>query len=294
MPTAPVHQGCSAIQAITSTPSACSWRAVLVVGQAVGVAAAAHVDPHAGVAVAGQVGIQQLVAGGGAVALAVGQVLEHGRHRVAARRPRAARSWRPGGCRRRAGSRCSRSRAPGRGQSRTTVAIHVLLEVEHERAQLQAARRPSCPIRARGGSRTARRAGAQPPCRRSSAASAAACRRAGRARCRPATSAAPTPRPCAAGVTASIRKPASSAPVELGVAAAAVADVGDPAQQRRRHRRAATSTSAPRARAATSRSSAVYSGDGGRAGQRAVGGDRSSASAACWPGSIACTRIGAR
>ena len=51
MPTAPVHQGCAASQAITSHASSLLLRQVFVVEHAVGLAAAADVDPHAGVAV---------------------------------------------------------------------------------------------------------------------------------------------------------------------------------------------------------------------------------------------------
>ena len=55
---------------------------VLVRHQPVGIAVAAHVDPHAGVAVAGEVGMGQLVALDRAVALAVGQIFEDRRHRA--------------------------------------------------------------------------------------------------------------------------------------------------------------------------------------------------------------------
>ena len=75
---------------------------VLVLHQPVGIAVAAHVDPHAGIAVAGEIGMGQLVALDRAVALAIGQILEDRRHRVAARHPPAARSAPPAGSRRRA------------------------------------------------------------------------------------------------------------------------------------------------------------------------------------------------
>ena len=58
---------------------------VLVEEDAVGVAAAAQVDPHRGVAVPGEVGVAGRVADGRAVAPAVGDVLEQRRHRVALR-----------------------------------------------------------------------------------------------------------------------------------------------------------------------------------------------------------------
>ena len=57
-------------------------RQVLVVEDPVRVAAAAQVDAHAGVAVAGEVRVVVGVARGERVALAVGQVLEDRRHRV--------------------------------------------------------------------------------------------------------------------------------------------------------------------------------------------------------------------
>ena len=55
---------------------------VFVEHQPVGVAVAAHVDPHAGITVAGDVGVRQGIAHMGAVALAVGQVLQDHRHRI--------------------------------------------------------------------------------------------------------------------------------------------------------------------------------------------------------------------
>jgi hypothetical protein len=55
---------------------------VLVGEQAVRLAAAADVHTHPGIAVAGQVGKARGVARRGAVALAVGDVVDHGRHRM--------------------------------------------------------------------------------------------------------------------------------------------------------------------------------------------------------------------
>ena len=63
IPTAPVHHGCAAIQAITSSASSCSWREYSSMQHAVGVAAAADVDAHAGVAVGGEVRVKQRVDG---------------------------------------------------------------------------------------------------------------------------------------------------------------------------------------------------------------------------------------
>ena len=57
IPTAPVHHGCSASQAITASTSRRLLRGVLVVDQPVRVAAAAQVDPHARVPVAGEVAV---------------------------------------------------------------------------------------------------------------------------------------------------------------------------------------------------------------------------------------------
>ena len=82
MPTVPVHQGCAASQAITSSASSCSCLQVLVPHEAVGIAVAAHVDAHAGIAVAGDVGVGEGVAPSRAVALAVGQVFQDRRHRL--------------------------------------------------------------------------------------------------------------------------------------------------------------------------------------------------------------------
>ena len=83
MPTAPVHHGCSASQAIASSTSAALLHRVLVGDQPVGVAAAAQVDPDAGVAVPGEVPVPGGVAGGGAVALAVRHGVQDRRHRIA-------------------------------------------------------------------------------------------------------------------------------------------------------------------------------------------------------------------
>ena len=58
-------------------------RQVLVLDDPVGVAAAAQVDAHARVPVAGEVGVVVGVAARERVALAIGQVLEDGRHRIA-------------------------------------------------------------------------------------------------------------------------------------------------------------------------------------------------------------------
>ncbi len=83
MPTAPVHHGCAASQAITSTPSACSRATYSSSDDAVAVAGSGDVDPSAGVAVRGKPSVHGLVAEAGAVATAVRDVLEDRRHRRA-------------------------------------------------------------------------------------------------------------------------------------------------------------------------------------------------------------------
>ena len=83
IPTAPVHQGCSASQAIDLVDVARLLRGVLVLDHAVGVAAAAQVDPHARVAVAGEVAVPGGVARRGAVALAVGDGVQDRGHGIA-------------------------------------------------------------------------------------------------------------------------------------------------------------------------------------------------------------------
>ena len=55
---------------------------VFVVHQALGVAIAAHVHPHAGIPVAGQIGVGQRIAHMGTVPFAVGQVFQDHRHRL--------------------------------------------------------------------------------------------------------------------------------------------------------------------------------------------------------------------
>ena len=82
MPTAPLHHGWAASQAMTSSASSCSCWAYSSDSKPVGFAAAADVDPHAGIAVAGQIGMGERVALIGAVALAVGQILQDRRHRI--------------------------------------------------------------------------------------------------------------------------------------------------------------------------------------------------------------------
>ena len=58
---------------------------ILVEQHPFGFAAAAHVDADRGVAVAGEIGVHRLVARGGAVALAVGDVLQDRRHGIGVR-----------------------------------------------------------------------------------------------------------------------------------------------------------------------------------------------------------------
>ena len=55
---------------------------VLVLHQAFGLAVASDIDPHAGIAVPGEVGMHHLVAGRRAIALAIGQVFQDRRNRV--------------------------------------------------------------------------------------------------------------------------------------------------------------------------------------------------------------------
>ena len=82
MPTAPLHQGCAASQAMTSSASSCSCSAYSSNSRPLGFAAAADVDAHARIAVAGQVGMGQRVALMGAVALAVWQILQDRGNRI--------------------------------------------------------------------------------------------------------------------------------------------------------------------------------------------------------------------
>ena len=82
MPTAPVRPG------LRRDPVQHLQRVVLLLLQvlalehALRIAGAAHVDAHGGIAVAGEIGMVQRIALGGAVALAVGQIFEDRRHRV--------------------------------------------------------------------------------------------------------------------------------------------------------------------------------------------------------------------
>ena len=65
---------------------------ILALEHAFGIARAAHVDPHAGVAVAGEIRMRERIALRRAVALAVGQIFQDRRHRSWSPRRRAARS----------------------------------------------------------------------------------------------------------------------------------------------------------------------------------------------------------
>jgi hypothetical protein len=56
---------------------------IFVLEEPIGLAAAAHVDAHAGIAVPGEIRMGQLIPLDGAVALAVGQILEDRWHRIA-------------------------------------------------------------------------------------------------------------------------------------------------------------------------------------------------------------------
>ena len=118
MPTLPLHQGCAASQAMTSSASSCSCGRIFVVHQPVGLAVAAHVDADAGIAVAGEIGVGEGVAPGRAVALAVGQVFEDRRHRVALGVLRQPDAGGEAGAVRRAESTGSRSRGPDAGTRR--------------------------------------------------------------------------------------------------------------------------------------------------------------------------------
>ena len=82
MPTLPLHQGCAGEPGDHVDRVLQFLLGILVVHQPFGIAVAAHVDADRGVAVAGEIRMGQRVARGGAVALAVGQMLEDRRHRV--------------------------------------------------------------------------------------------------------------------------------------------------------------------------------------------------------------------
>ena len=176
MPTAPVHHGCAASQPITASTSSCSCDGVLVVDQPVGVAAAAQVEPHAGVAVAGEVGVLGGVARGRAVALAVGHGLEDRGHGIG-RRPRAARGGRRGGSRRAPRSTGARRCASGAG-TRTGSAS------AERRRRARARRAESTQLRARSSGRSDRRRARARRCRRSRRAARGSRRRCRRLRTR--------------------------------------------------------------------------------------------------------------
>ena len=149
MPTFPSHQGCAAIHAMTSRPSSSSCSEYSSLQIPSGVAGAADVDAHAGVAVAGEPAHLLVVAGLRAVAQAVGQVLEDAGH--AARCPAAATGGQRGACRRTAGSTPSRPprrrgadrRARGRPSAE---ARRSLLDRGRSRAESDGVRRLLAPL----------------------------------------------------------------------------------------------------------------------------------------------------
>ena len=82
MPTRPVHHGCAASQASTSSASSCScgrYSSSMTPSES---PEPRMVDAHGRIAVAGEPGVHERVAGRRAVVLAVGDVLEDRRHRV--------------------------------------------------------------------------------------------------------------------------------------------------------------------------------------------------------------------
>ena len=81
-PDAPVHHGCCSSHASTSSRVVLLLRQVLVQQDALGVAAAAQVDAHAGVAVPRQVAVTRVVGRERRFVLAVRDVLEDGRDRL--------------------------------------------------------------------------------------------------------------------------------------------------------------------------------------------------------------------
>ena len=107
MPTLPLHQGCSASQAIAATPSSCSCGQYSSSGGALGVAGAADVDPDGDEAALGEVAVA-VVAVPGRVVLAVGEVLEDD-----GKRPGAVRQEEVGGQRHAVGHRDRARCAPG-------------------------------------------------------------------------------------------------------------------------------------------------------------------------------------
>ena len=149
MPTAPVDQGCAAIQRSTSSASCCSSGRYSSWSRPSDSPAAAQVHPQRGVPVPREVDVARPVARRRAVPLAVGDVLEDRRDRVAPRRPRGARCGRPAGCRRPSGSTRGRSCAPGAGgrsprasaDRRSEQLVRVL--AEPGRGPAAPARRPS-------------------------------------------------------------------------------------------------------------------------------------------------------
>ena len=137
----PVHHGWAASQAMTSQRVVLLLRQILVVEHPVGVAGAAHVDAHAGVAVAGEVGMVRRRRGG-ACRRACGRAGTRGSPAPGpARRPPAARS--------RGEPRAVRQRDPRVVDRRTARGKSVRTATgwrESKEARTGAARRTVAPI----------------------------------------------------------------------------------------------------------------------------------------------------
>ena len=80
MPTAPLHQGWAASQAITSQCVSLLLRQIFIQEQTVRIAGAAHVDANGGVAVPGEIGVHLAVAQHGSVPPPIRQIFEDRRH----------------------------------------------------------------------------------------------------------------------------------------------------------------------------------------------------------------------
>ena len=118
IPTLPLHQGCCRDPGDRRDQVGLLRRRVFVVGQALGIAGAAQVDPQARIAVAGEIGIHLLVAALQPIALAIRQAVDDRRHRISRRHPPATTSAPPAGRRPFIGIHRFSTQRMGRGNSR--------------------------------------------------------------------------------------------------------------------------------------------------------------------------------
>ena len=82
MPTLPVHQVCFVKPVDHFERVVLLLLGIFIMHQSFGIAIAAHVDAHRGIAMAGEIRMSELIAHDRPVALAIGEIFEDRRHRL--------------------------------------------------------------------------------------------------------------------------------------------------------------------------------------------------------------------